>query len=74
MSVLKHTARKALKPSDFALPPNGYPIEDMSHARNADARAAQEYKAGKLSKKDEQTVFSKVHSRYPSIRQNGPMA
>lgn len=74
MSVLKHSARKALKPSDFALPPDRYPIEDIAHARNADARAAQEYAAGKLSKADEQTVFRKVHSRYPSIVQNGRKA
>jgi hypothetical protein len=74
MSVLKHSARKALKRADFALPPDRYPIEDIAHGRNADARAAQQFKAGKLSKAQEQTVFRKVHSRYPSISQNGKKA
>ena len=46
--------------SKFALPGHKYPVKDASHARNAKARAAQQVKAGKLSKADEKKVDAKA--------------
>jgi hypothetical protein len=54
MAKLTAKARKNIKPSKFGVPPkNGkpgkYPMEDKSHAANAEARATQQVKKGKLS-------------------------
>ena len=65
---LNANARKHIKSSNFALPGGRYPIEDIAHARNALARAAQMVKKGYLSQQEYQTVLRKVYAKYPSLR------
>lgn len=49
---------------DFALPAKkAYPIEDLSHARNALARAA-----GNASSAEQKTIRAAVHRKYPSVK------
>jgi len=60
MAKLTTKERDALPDDKFALPGHKYPIEDAAHARNAKARAAQQVKAGKLSKADEKKVDAKA--------------
>jgi len=60
MAKLTTKERDKLPDDKFALPGHKYPIEDAAHARNAKARAAQQVKAGKLSKADAKTVDSKA--------------
>lgn len=86
MSRLTHSARKALPRTSFALPPKKsgpnktvstvkgrYPIDTAGRARNADARAAQAVKAGRMTKAQEGTIRARVKRAYPSIQQ-GPEA
>ena len=61
-SKLKTKARNALPDSAFALPGRRYPIHDISHARNALARVAQNGTSDEKAK-----VRAAVHSRYPEI-------
>lgn len=64
MGKLTSGARKKMKLSDFALPAKkGYPISDISHARNALARAA-----GNASSSEQQTIRAAVHRKYPSVK------
>jgi hypothetical protein len=51
-----------IKKSNFALPGRRYPIQDISHARNALARVSQH---GTPSEK--KRVRAAVHKKYPSI-------
>lgn len=60
MAKLTAAARKRLKPGQFAGPDRSYPVEDASHARNALARASQQYKAGRLSKAQYDSIVSKA--------------
>lgn len=60
--------RNALSDSQFALPGGRYPIPDESHARNALARAAQQYKAGNLSAGEYATIKRKVKAKFPDIQ------
>ena len=60
MAKLTTKQRDKLPDSKFALPGHKYPVEDAAHARNAKARAAQQVKAGKLSKADEKKVDAKA--------------
>jgi hypothetical protein len=60
MAKLTTKEREKLPGDKFALPGHKYPIEDAAHARNAKARAAQQVKAGKLSKADEKKVDAKA--------------
>jgi hypothetical protein len=53
MAKLTAKERDELPDNKFALPGHKYPVEDAAHARNAKVRAAQQVKAGKLSKADE---------------------
>lgn len=62
MARLTAAARNALPDSDFAGPNRTYPIEDASHARNAQSRAAQN--AGPALKAK---IAKKVHAKYPKI-------
>lgn len=62
MAKLTSAKRNSLPSSDFALPGRRYPIENPSHARNAEARVS-EY--GTPAEKSE--VRAKVHAKYPSI-------
>lgn len=64
--------RRALPSSEFALPGQGegpkgkgagsYPINDLGHARNALARAAQH-----ASPAEQATIRRKVHAKFPDI-------
>ena len=68
MARLTYAQRKALPKSDFAVPSTrnggkgGYPIPDVSHARNALARVSE---FGSPAEKAE--VRAKVHREYPGI-------
>lgn len=62
MSKLTTDARKKLPKSDFALPGGRYPVEDKAHARDAKARAAQGYNAGKLSAQEKAKVDKKANA------------
>lgn len=60
MSKLTSKQREALPDSKLALPDHKYPIEDPAHARSAKARAAQQEKAGRLSKAENKKVDAKA--------------
>lgn len=60
--VLTTKARKGLKTSQFALPGRRYPLNDISHARNALARVSQ---FGSISEK--MRVRSAVRRKFPTI-------
>ena len=61
MATLSEKKRDNLKPSQFGLPEERkYPMPDESHAANAKARAAQQVKAGNLSKKDQEKIDRKA--------------
>ena len=61
MATLSEKKRDTLKPSQFGLPEERkYPMPDESHAANAKARAAQQVKAGNLSKKDQERIDRKA--------------
>jgi hypothetical protein len=60
MTKLTTDQRKHMPEKNFALPGHKYPVEDAAHARNAKARAAQQAKAGHLSKADEAKVDRKA--------------
>jgi len=67
MAVLRYNKRKRMKSSSFALPKQRkYPIQDISHARNALARVAQ---FGTSSEKAK--VRKAVHKKFPSINIKG---
>lgn len=73
MAKLTAKARKALPKKDFGLPAikgkegenkagkGAYPMPDRSHAANAKARAAQQVKAGNLSKEEEKKIDRKAN-------------
>ena len=70
MAKLTTKQRKALPKSSFAVPgkapeSGSYPINDISHARNALARASQH---GSPAVKA--AVRKKVKAKFPSIKQN----
>lgn len=61
MTNLTTPHRNSLPTQDFGLPAERtYPMEDKSHARNAKARASEEYNAGHLSKADEERIDRKA--------------
>ncbi len=62
MAKLTTEKRDALSTKSFAGPDRSYPINDMSHARNALSRVSQ---FGPKELKAE--VRSKVHKKYPSL-------
>ena len=62
MAKLTASARNALSGGSFALPGRRYPIQDRSHAANAEARVAQ---FGTPSEKAR--VDSAVGRKYPGM-------
>jgi len=61
MAELNQDKRDKIPDSKFGLPEKrAYPVEDKAHARNAKARAAQQVKAGHLSKADEKKIDRKA--------------
>jgi hypothetical protein len=60
---LTYSKRKALKKSSFVFPgKRSYPIQNISHARNALARVAQHG-----SPAEQARVRAAVHHKFPSI-------
>ena len=61
MTTLTTKKRKAIPKSEFALPEKrAYPIEDKAHARNAKARAAEEFLKGNLSSAERAQIDRKA--------------
>lgn len=66
LDTLTADARNNLKDGDFALPGRRYPIHDLSHAKNALARVAQN------GSTDEQNqVKAAVYRRFPALKPAG---
>jgi hypothetical protein len=64
MSTLAGATRKSLKASQFGLPSSRkYPMPDKSHARNALARASQQFNAGRLSASQKAQIDAKAHRK-----------
>lgn len=61
MAMLTTKARKKLPASKFAGPNKTYPVPDAAHAANAKARAAQQVKAGNLSKAAQAKINAKAN-------------
>lgn len=66
MSKLSTKQRNRLPNSDFAGPGRSYPVNNISHARNALARAAQ-HASPELQAK----IKAKVRRKFPSIAVEG---
>lgn len=63
MAKLTSKGRKALKPSQFALPKERkYPVDDKSHAINAKARATQAVIKGLLSPTAKAIIDAKANA------------
>ena len=61
MAELTERQRDKEPKSDFGLPEERkYPMPDKSHARNAKARAAQQRKAGNLTKTEQERIDRKA--------------
>ncbi len=71
MADLSAKQRAKLPAKEFGLPEKArteeqkkdsgnYPMPDKAHARNAKARAAQQQKAGKLTKKEQERIERKA--------------
>lgn len=74
MADLTAKKRAATKTKDFGLPEKArttdqkkesgnYPMPDKAHARNAKARAAQQRKAGNLTKAEEERIDRKADKK-----------
>ena len=64
MATLTTEHRNKLKGKSFALPKErGYPINDISHARNALARASQF-----ASPEEKAKIRAAVNKKYPSLK------
>jgi len=64
MSKLTSKARNILPAESFAGPDRSYPINDMTHARDALARASQN-----ASPELKSHIKAAVHRKFPSIKQ-----
>lgn len=60
--ILTTKARKKIPTSEFALPPDRYPINDASHAKNALARSS--------GKPEEGKVRAAVYRRFPELKKH----
>jgi hypothetical protein len=74
MADLTAKRREKLPAKDFGLPEKArtkgakkesgnYPMPDKAHARNAKARAAQQQKAGNLTKKERERIERKADKK-----------
>jgi hypothetical protein len=64
MAKLKTSSRNALADRVFGLPgERKYPLNDKAHARNAKARASQQYNAGRLSAGQKAQIDSKANRK-----------
>lgn len=77
MADLSAKKREKLPAKDFGLPEKArttaekkesgnYPMPDKSHARNAKSRAAQQRKAGNLTKAEEERIDRKADEKLKS--------
>jgi hypothetical protein len=64
MSKLTAERRNALPAKSFAGPDRSFPVNDMSHARNALARVSANPSADLKA-----AVRAKVHAKFPGIKQ-----
>ena len=79
MARLTTASRKKLKSSQFGLPSKrsksggkgGYPVEDKAHARNAKARASQQYNRGNLTASQKARIDSKANKVLGKSRKKG---
>jgi hypothetical protein len=63
MAKLSESGRKKLPASKFAEPDKkAYPIEDVAHAKNAEARASQAVEAGRMSKVETSKIDKKANT------------
>ena len=64
MAKLTAAVRAKLPKKAFGLPDERkFPTEDKAHARNAKARASEEYKKGKLSKAEMVKIDAKANRK-----------
>lgn len=63
MAKLTTAKRNKLPKSDFAGAGKSYPIPDKSHAKNALARASQQYNAGNLSASQKAKIDGKARRK-----------
>ena len=62
MAKLTTAKRKSMAKSSFGLPGSrSYPMPDKSHARNAKARASQQYNKGNLSASSKSKIDAKAN-------------
>ena len=77
MADMTAKKRASTKTKDFGLPEKArttdqkkesgnYPMPDKAHARNAKSRAAQQRKAGKLTKAEEERIDRKADQKLES--------
>lgn len=64
MAKLNAAMRRALKPSQFALPGGRFPINDESHGR---AALSMEHN---VSPSEQETIKRKVAAKFPEIKQS----
>lgn len=62
LATVDASKRSSLKPGDFALPPDGYPMHDRAHAANALARGKQH-----ASPQEYATIKARVCKRYSDL-------
>jgi hypothetical protein len=64
MAILKAGPRNALADRAFGLPGSRkFPVNDKAHARNAKARASQQYNAGRLSASQKAQIDRKANAK-----------
>jgi hypothetical protein len=60
MSKLTAAARSKIPPSKMGLPPDGFPMEDKSHARAAKSGASRAANVGNITKAQEKKIDAKA--------------
>lgn len=69
MATLGTTQRNALPASQFGLPgQRAYPMPDAAHARNALARASQQFNAGHLSGSDKAKIDARANAMLEALK------
>jgi hypothetical protein len=64
MAVLRAKQRRRLKKSSFGLPgQRKYPMHDRRHAANAKSRATQQFRKGRLSRAQYNTIIRKANKK-----------
>ena len=64
MAKLSTAARKRIPSSEFGLPKTRqYPEENPGHARDAKARASEEFARGKLSESEYKQIIAKANRK-----------